>query len=829
MQRTSLATRNSERVMSPAFYAEATAEESAKKSAALVPAEHAAIRIPVSGMTCAACQSHVQRALQGEPGVIDASVNLMLNSANVTYDPAVVTPDRLVATIVDSGYGAELASPSQTAFEEQESRDLAQEHEFKDLRRKAIVSGVAAVVAMLLSMPIMQANAMLAHGPVADPFMRWMMTSLTPALHTVAPWLYAIDPVALSYALLLMTLAVMIRAGGRFYTGAWSALRHRTSDMNTLIAVGTGAAFVYSTIATVAPNFFVRSGVAPDVYYEAVIFIIALILTGNAFEARAKRQTSGALRALVDLQPKTARVVRTTPSGQEELDVSIDSIKHGETIVVRPGERVPVDGEIVSGQSAVDESMLTGESLPVEKGAGDRVIGGTINRTGSFRYTATSLGSDSVLARIVKLMRDAQISRAPIQRLADRVSAVFVPVVILLAIVTFATWFIVVSAHGGDAPAVRAFAASVAVLVIACPCAMGLAVPTAVMVATGRGAALGILIKGGEALQRAADVTTIVLDKTGTITEGHPSVTDVVLRHDDGVTVPDLAEFLRLVASIEASSEHPLAGAIVEYARAKSVRGSVPEAFQSVTGQGATGSVGGVPVIVGNETLMREYAIDVAAMRSEAEGLAGAGKTTIYVAINGKLSGLIAVADRIRDTSLTAITALRAMGLDVIMLTGDNQLTADAVGRAAGITRVVAGVLPEGKLVEVKRLQAEGRVVAMAGDGINDAPALSQADVSFGVGTGADIAMEASDVVLMRGDLGSVVDAIRLSRRTLAVMKQNLFWAFIYNVIGIPIAAGVLYPAFGILLSPILASGAMAFSSVSVVSNSLRLRHARIA
>jgi Cu+-exporting ATPase len=573
----------------------------------------------------------------------------------------------------------------------------------------------------------------------------------------------------------------------------------------------------------------VRSGVAPDVYYEAVLFIIALILTGNAFEARARRQTTGALRALVDLQPTTARVVRATATRDEELDVPIDSIQHGETIVVRPGERVPVDGQIVSGQSAVDESMLTGESLPVEKHAGDRVIGGTINRTGSFRYTATSLGADSVLARIVRLMRDAQVSRAPIQRLADRVSAVFVPVVIALAILTFAIWFIVVSMHGGVAPGVRAFAASVAVLVIACPCAMGLAVPTAVMVATGRGATLGILIKGGEALQRAADVTTVVLDKTGTVTEGRPSVTDVVLRQNGGPETPDIAEFLRLVASVEASSEHPLAGAIVEYARAQSARASAPEAFQSITGQGAAGSVGGIPVIVGNETLMREYAIDVSPMRSDAERLASAGKTTIYVTIDGGIAGLIAVADRVRSTSAAAVASLRAMGLDVIMLTGDNQSTADAVGREVGIARTVAGVLPEGKLTEVKRLQAEGRVVAMVGDGINDAPALSQADVSFGIGTGTDIAMEAADVVLMRGDPASVVDAIRLSRRTLATMKQNLFWAFVYNVIGIPIAAGVLYPAFGILLSPILASGAMAFSSVSVVSNSLRLRHVRIA
>jgi P-type Cu+ transporter len=810
--------------------ANATVVEPVERNRLAASTDRSAIRIPVSGMTCAACQSHVQRALESEPGVIDASVNLMMNSADVRYDPAVVTPDRLVAAIVDSGYGAELASPDQTAFEEQEAREQAQNEEFRDLRLKAIVSGIVAVIAMLLSMPLMQANAMVVHGPVADPFMRWVMTSLTPALQTVAPWAYAIDPQVLSYGLLVVTLAIMMWAGRRFYTGAWNGLRHRTSDMNTLIAVGTGAAFIYSTIATVAPGFFISHGVAPDVYYEAVVFIIALILTGNAFEARAKRQTAGALRALVDLQPKNARVLR----GGEEVDVPVDSIQHGETIVVRPGERVPVDGQIISGYSAVDESMLTGESLPVEKTAGDRVIGGTINRTGSFRYAATSLGQNSVLAQIVRLMRDAQSSRAPIQRLADRVSAVFVPVVIALAVVTFIVWFAVVSAHGGPAPLVRAFAASVAVLIIACPCAMGLAVPTAVMVASGRGAALGILIKGGEALQRAADVTTVVLDKTGTVTEGRPSVTDVVLRSagDGGASVDRaefLREFLRLVASIEAQSEHPLAEAILQYVREQNVRGTTPEAFQSVTGQGALGSVTGTAVIVGNETLMREYAIDVTSLRPDAQQLSDDGKTSIYVAIDGRLSGLIAVADRVRDTSREAIASLRQMGLEVAMLTGDDQRTADAVARAAGISRVVAGVLPDGKVAEIVRLQSAGGVVAMVGDGINDAPALSQADISFGIGTGTDIAMEAADVVLMRGDLRSVVDAIRLSRRTLATMKQNLFWAFIYNVVGIPVAAGVLYPAFGILLSPILASAAMAFSSVSVVSNSLRLRHVRIA
>jgi Cu+-exporting ATPase len=561
--------------------------------------------------------------------------------------------------------------------------------------------------------------------------------------------------------------------------------------------------------------------VAPDVYYEAVIIIIALILTGNAFEARAKRRTSAALRALVELQPKTARVVR----GGTETDVPVESVERGDVVVVRPGERVPVDGEVVSGESAVDESMLTGESLPVSKSAGDRVVGGTINRTGAFRYRATTLGEDSVLARIVRLMRDAQGSRAPIQRLADRISGIFVPIVLSIAIATFVAWFVAAD----EAPAVRAFAAAVAVLIIACPCAMGLAVPTAVMVATGKGAELGVLIKGGEALQRAGDVGTVVLDKTGTVTEGRPTVTDVVLATDAPAVARGEEAMLRLVASVESSSEHPLADAIVRRARDLGLAISAPASFESVAGKGASGVVDGVAVAVGNPALMAGRGIDVAPLRAAADRLAGEGKTPVFVAANGRLAGLLAVADPIRETSREAITRMRALGLDVVMLTGDDRRTAEAIARAAGIERVVAGVLPEGKVAEVRRLQAEGKVVAMVGDGINDAPALAQADVGMAIGTGTDIAAEAGDVVLVRGDLRGAAQAIELSRRTMRTMKQNLFWAFVYNVVGIPIAAGILYPATGLLLSPILASAAMALSSVSVVTNSLRLRRARIA
>ena len=781
----------------------------------------AKITLPVHGMTCASCQANVQKTLQRQPGVLDASVNLMMGNAAVTYDPAIVRPQSLVEAIRETGYEAELPRPERTAFAEQEARDRAQEEEFRELRRKALVSGTIGALAMLASMPLMVsgAHAVGGHeGSVADPFMRWAIESMTPILQAWMPWLYRVEPRVLSFSLLALTIVVMAWAGRHFYTRAWAGFRHHSADMNTLVAVGTGAAFLYSVLATMAPGFFLSRGVPPDVYYEAVIIIIALILVGNALEARAKSRTSAALRSLVSLQPKTARVLRD----ESEKDVPVEEVHAGDTVIVRPGERVPVDGEVLSGSSAVDESMLTGESMPVEKNPGDRVIGGTINRTGAFRYRATTLGSDSVLARIVQLMRDAQGSRAPIQKLADRISAVFVPVVLSLAIATFVVWFVAADA----APAVRAFAAAVAVLIIACPCAMGLAVPTAVMVATGRGAELGILIKGGEALQRAGDVTTVVLDKTGTVTEGRPTVTDLVPAPGWDRTPEDL---LRLVASLEASSEHPLADAVVRHAQDRGLSLELVEGFQSVTGRGAVGVVEGSALAVGNEALMADYAIQTAPLQNEAERLAVEGKTPMYVAVDGALAGLLAVADPIKPTSRAAVERMRRMGLEVVLLTGDNRRTAEAVSRQAGIDRVVAGVLPEGKVAEIQRLQGKGKVVAMVGDGINDAPALAQADVGIAIGTGTDIAIEASDVTLMRGDLGGAVAAVALSRRTMRTMKQNLFWALIYNVVGIPIAAGALYPVFGILLSPILASAAMAFSSVSVVANSLRLRRARVA
>jgi Cu+-exporting ATPase len=735
--------------------------------------------IPVSGMTCAACEARVQRTLQKTPGVESASVNLMMANATVTYDPSATQPEQLVEAIRATGYGAEMPTSDRNALDEQTARDAATAAEFRELRNKAIVT--------------------FAIGAAAMAAMPWM--------HHIA-WL--------PWALLVVTAAVMSTAGRHFYVRAWKAIRHGSADMNTLVALGTGAAFIYSAIATIAPAFFTSRGVAADAYYEAVLLIIAFILTGNAFEARAKRNTAQALRSLVQLQPKTARVVRDGA----DVDVPIEQVRAGDIVRVRPGERVPVDGTVREGDSAVDESMLTGESLPVAKRAGDAVYGATINRTGSFTLVATALGEASLLARIVRLMRDAQGSRAPIQALADRIAAVFVPVVVVIALLTFGAWALLAN----DAPLVRGFAAAVTVLIIACPCAMGLAVPTAVMVATGKGAELGVLIKGGEALQRLRDVTVVVLDKTGTVTEGTPTVTDLLI--SEGA---DEKETLRLIASIESRSEHPVAESIVGHARGRGLRLALVESFESVTGRGVIGVVNGSAMAVGNAALMADYAVDVAPFTADAARLAALGRTPMFAARDGKLVALLAVADPIKATSREAIARLRALGLEVVMLTGDIERTAQAIANEAGIARVVAGVLPDGKVAEIKRLQSGGAVVAMVGDGINDAPALAQADIGMAVGTGTDIAAEAADVVLMRGDLRTAVQAIKLSRRTMRTMKQNLFWAFVYNVVGIPIAAGILYPAFGLLLSPVLASAAMAFSSVSVVTNSLRLRGARIA
>jgi Cu+-exporting ATPase len=644
--------------------------------------------------------------------------------------------------------------------------------------------------------------------------MRWVMDTLHPVLANLAPWLYVIDRHMLGWSLLLLTTGIMAWAGRHFYVRAWRTGRHGGADMNTLVAVGTGAAYVYSLVATVAPGVFLRRGLMPDVYFEAVILIIALILTGRAFEARAKRRTSSALRALVSLQPRTARVVR---EGVDQ-DVPVEAVVSGDLVRVRPGERLPVDGVVEDGTTSVDESMLTGESVPVFKAAGAAVIGGTVNGTGTIAYRATTLGASSVLSRIVALMRDAQATRAPIQDLADRISAVFVPTVIGLAVLTLVAWWW----FGGEGALVRGFAAAVAVLIIACPCAMGLAVPTAVMVATGKGADLGVLVKGGDALQRTGELTTVVFDKTGTLTEGRPVVTREWWRDASDPRVS-----LGMVAALERASEHPLAAAVTAHAAARNVV-TTPSVtgFEAHAGRGARATVDGHDVMVGSVRFLDEQGIDAGITRELADRWAAEGASVIFVAIDRVTTGLIAVADPIKAGAADAVGRLRAMGLDVVLLSGDTPATARAIGATAGIDDVVAGVLPEGKVEEIRRRQAQGNVVAMVGDGINDGPALAQADVGIAMGTGTDVAMAASDVTLVRGDVGAVAQVIELSRRTLHTMRQNLFWAFVYNVIGIPIAAGVLYPATGLLLSPIIASAAMAFSSVSVVSYSLRLRQA---
>jgi Cu+-exporting ATPase len=712
------------------------------------------VSINVTGMTCAACQSHVQRALEHAPGVAKAAVNLMTGEATVAFDPKLTGPSALVEAIVETGYDAELPTAGQSDLEAQAERDRTQISEARELQIKAIVSLVLGAIVMAIS-----------------------MNGMHSAQHAL-----------IGYALLAMTLFVMVWAGRGIFAGAWTAARHGSADMNALVSLGTGAAFLYSAAVTIAPGFFASRGIAPDVYYEAAILILAFVITGRAIEARAKRQTASALRKLIGLQPAIARVWRDG----EECDIAIAQVRRDDLVVVRPGEKIPTDGEIVGGSSYVDESMLTGEPAPVEKKPGDDVIGGTINTTGSFRYRATALGDRSVLARIVRLMRQAQASRTPIEKLADQISSVFVPVVVAIAIVTFGAWII------AGAGVAKALVTAVAVLIIACPCAMGLAVPTAAMVATGRGAQMGLLIKGGETLEKLRRVDIIVLDKTGTVTEGRPRITNADISD----------EALRLAAAVERLSEHPLGRAVVELAESRGLTLPEAHAFLANPGHGVEGLVDG--------------------KRVQAAKQAPAGNTAredgndvdITVVIDGKVSGRLTVEDPIRAGAADAVRELRSMGLDVVLLTGDRIENATRIAKIAGIDRVVAGVLPDGKAAEIRKLRDQGRVVAMAGDGINDAPALAQADVGFAMGTGTDVAIEAGDVTLMRPDLAGIAAAIRLSRATWKIMRQNLFWALGYNVIAIPAAA------LG-ALNPVIASAAMAASSVSVVLNSLRLKRFR--
>jgi len=762
--------------------------------------------IPVTGMTCAACSGRVQRTLEKTPGVATANVNLMTGAATVAYDPAIVSPERLVHTIRSTGYGAELPVPEDAAEDLLGAQDEAREREVRELRRKFAVSAASAVLTMLLGMPLAER----AGGAVKDPLMRLMMP-LSREIERLIPGFDRVSPAGWRYLLLGLTLPVVGWAGRQFYTRAWAAFRHHSADMNTLIAVGTGAAFLFSAAVTLAGDWFAARGIEPHVYYEAVTWIIALILLGNLLEAGAKGRTSSAIRRLIGLRPATARVLR---SGREE-DVPLAALLPGDEVLVRPGEKVPADGLVLEGTSSVDESMLTGEPTPVTKRGGDPLIGATLNRNGSLRMRVERVGRDTVLSRIIRLVQQAQGTRAPIQRLADRISAVFVPVVLSIAIATFVVWFDV-----GPAPAyLQALVSAVTVLIIACPCAMGLAVPTAVMVSTGRGAELGVLIKGGEALERSQRIDTVVFDKTGTITEGRPAVRAV-----EPAPGADGRRLVQLAAAVERSSEHPLGQAVVEDAGRRELPMLSASEFENRPGRGVVGTVEGRRVAVGNAALLRELGVDSEAVAARADAMAAEGLTPMYVAVDGRLAGLIGVADPVRPTSRDTVTRLRELGLEPVMLTGDNLRTARTVAADVGIERVLAEVPPDRKLEEIRRLQDTGRVVAMVGDGLNDAPALAQADVGVAMGTGTDVAIEAGAITLMRGDPGGVLTAIALARRTMRIIRQNLFWAFIYNVIGIPIAAGVLYPALGLRLTPAMAAAAMAVSSVSVVSNSLRLR-----
>jgi Cu+-exporting ATPase len=736
--------------------------------------------IPIEGIVCASCVQKIEKSLLRVKGVVRAAVNLATARARVEYLPSETSLGEMRRAIEAAGYKV-IEMPA--AVEGEDVEALLRQKEYRRLKARFIAGISLGVIIFLGSMP------------------RWF------------PWL----PAVLNNFFVLWALATPVQfvIGWPFLRGAWRAFRHRNADMNTLVAVGTLAAYSYSVVATVFPSFFREAGIAPAVYFDTSAFIIALILFGRLLEARAKGRTSEAIRKLAGLQPQTARVIK----GGAEQDIPVDAVEVGDIIIVRPGERIPTDGIIEDGRSGVDESMITGESMPVRKGPGDEVIGATLNKTGSFRFRATKIGKDTALAQIIKLVQDAQGSKAPIQRLADVIAGYFVPVVISIAIVTFALWF----DFGPRPPLTFALLNFVAVLIIACPCALGLATPTAVMVGTGKGAENGILIKGGESLETIHKVDTILFDKTGTLTKGESELTDIIV-------LPIMAEdeLIRLAAAAEKPSEHPLGEAVVIAAARRSF--ILPEAadFLAIEGQGVEARVDGKRVVLGNTRLMGDRGVEFSGLTERAAELAAEGKTIIYAAVDGKPAGLMAVADTLKEHSVEAVAELKKLGLDVVMLTGDQRKTAEAIGRKAGIDRVIPEVLPEDKVGEIRRLQETEKKVAMVGDGINDAPALAQADVGIAIGTGTDVAMEASDITLIREDLRAVVSAIVLSKKTIRIIKQNLFWAFFYNVIGIPVAAGLLFPFFGLLLDPIIAAAAMAFSSVSVVSNSLRLRRAKI-
>ncbi|GMQ85852.1 MAG: heavy metal translocating P-type ATPase [Acidimicrobiia bacterium] len=737
------------------------------------------VQLAVEGMTCASCVATIEGALGDVPGVLEARVNFATEEASVDVVPGSAGISDLVAAVDAAGYHARPIDDYSDGDEEQASRERL----YRTLMKKFWFAAVVALPVMYFSYP-----------------------ELFPGI----PAKGSTELNLIWGAMALLTLAVMAWSGSQFFTGALAAFKHRSANMYTLIAIGISAAWLYSTAALLFPGFFPEERLR-DVFYDVTAVVTALVVLGAALEIKARARTSEALKKLIGLQAKTARVIRD----DGEVEIAFDQVTIDDVVVVRPGEKIPVDGIVVSGASAVDESMVTGEAIPIEKTEGSTVIGATINKTGSFRFRATRVGKDTMLAQIIQMVRDAQGSKAPIQRTVDKVAGYFVPGVMIGAILTFLVWYTF-----GPYPAlIYAVITAVTVLVIACPCALGLATPTSLMVGIGKGAEHGILIKSGDALETAHKIDTVVLDKTGTITRGQPALTDIVVL---GSFTED--EVLRLAASAETGSEHPLGESIVAGARSRSIEPVEPTAFEAVPGHGIAATVDGLRVVLGNLKFMADRGVAGGAAEDILEGLSDEGKTAMVVGVDGELAGLVAVADTVKEDSKAAIGRMHDLGLEVVMITGDNRRTADAIARQVGVDRVLAEVLPEDKANQVKLLQAEGKIVAMVGDGINDAPALAQADVGMAMGTGTDVAMESGDVTLVKGSLTGIVTAIELSKATIRNVHQNLVGAFGYNSLGIPIAAGLLYPFFGLLLSPLLAGAAMAFSSVTVVSNANRLR-----
>ncbi|MCH8106647.1 MAG: copper-translocating P-type ATPase [Proteobacteria bacterium] len=732
-----------------------------------------AIRLSVSGMSCAGCVASVENAIKAVDGVSLASVNFGEHTAMIEGD---VNAASLVEAIRAAGYdAAELRNE-----EDQAEKEAAEMAYYRKLLKKAAFAGIVGAPLFILG-----------------------MSGFLPGFETDTGRLFWL-------VIGLLTLMVIVYSGGHFYTGAWKAAKNHNANMDTLIALGTGTAWLYSMVIVVDPS--LVPSMAQHAYFEAAAIIIALINFGGALEMRARGKTSEAIKRLIGLQAKTARVIR---DGVEQ-DIPIAEVGLDETLRVRPGERIAVDGILVDGYSSIDESMISGEPVPVQKKVGDEVVAGTINKSGSFLFQAKRIGKDTVLSQIIEMVRSAQSSKPAIGRLADKVSAIFVPSVMIIAVVTFLAW---INFGSGDQVTALAIVTTMTVLIIACPCALGLATPISIMMGVGKAAEYGILIRNGDALQQAGKLDTIILDKTGTVTEGHPSVTSVVPL--DGWSEEKL---LQWGASIEQASEHPLAEAIVAAAKDKKIELQKVEQFNAIVGHGVEAKLGGKSLLLGNRKLMDDKNIDISALETQASELAEQAQTPMFIAVDGKAAGLISVADAIKPDSKSAIKRMHALGLKVVLLTGDNQATAEAVARQVGISEVIAEVLPQHKMDKVASLQAQGKRVGMVGDGINDAPALARADVGFAIGTGTDVAIESADITLMRGSIHSVVDAITISKATVRNIKQNLFGAFIYNSLGIPIAAGLLYPLMGILLNPMIAGGAMALSSLTVVSNANRLR-----